>query len=179
MSNLITYYAKTVVNGKLESLQTFDFEPQFGEDSIIQLISKEEYDELYKNRDKKMVRVIPTPRFTCIGERMIFKNTILENSYSISDIPYDTIDFILYANDIYINGVIDFSTNLFNGFIAINGIDDSLIVDSCNSISFNVNEIQYNISISEKNINVSISMESSPSDAFVIDVKGFYSRRYE
>lgn len=52
-------YAKQITDGKLTALLTYDYEPEFGEDSDTVIITEEEYNALFEEMKKD--QPVPDP----------------------------------------------------------------------------------------------------------------------
>ena len=174
-----TYYAKTTINGKITRIQTFDFEPKFDSNSAIQLITKEEYEELYEKRKELFIAAPRMSKYHSIPRRMEFSNSEKSVTSTIPKIPYEKFDLIIYAKDLYFNGYVDSSTGCMNGFVAINSVAENVLVDSASSIKFSFNGIDYTISIEEDNsISIKIDLiDFEIENSYVIDVQTLYNKR--
>ena len=174
------YYTKQVIEGKITSIKTYDYEPNLGNLFNEVLITENEYNELYQkylDSDRTFLTVIKCPKFYKISNSMIFTKDILSNTYTVPSIPYNTIDLIIYIGDLYVNGVVDFSTNLFNGFIALKDNNNEITTEGSNSISYYANNTKYNISINEnKTITISVELDSCQESGRLFVLQGFYNK---
>lgn len=162
------YFVKSVIDGKVIGLFTYDFEPSnLGENTSI--ISEQEYNDLMlRLQYDESIRFIPEFRILPYYMRYRIESVFDTNSEKLSNskqitIPVDKTNILLFEYEkFYFNGTYNKTTESFDGLLLIYSNNTEIAVESSKELSIVIDNFKYTITANENGILVNVDLLIKP-----------------